>query len=272
MGGLQLRKFEKRPSVGACVALFAAFSLLPLGAIARTDVDAANPALAALSGRERTLFDAANRERRERRLRPLKWDAVLAAAARRHAILMADRDELSHQFPEEPALPARAQAAGVKFSSVAENIAYGPSTSAIHTGWMHSPHHRANLLDAESDSVGIAVVEHDGTLFAVEDFARAVLVVSLHQQIREVGMLLSVRGLRLVNDTGEAEAACRSGQLGESQQAVYLASYTTAELSRLPDPLIREIRTGRYHSAAVAACAPEKSSFTDYQIAVLLYP
>jgi len=38
---------------------------------------------------------------------------------------------------------------------------------------MHSPPHRANLLDKDMDSVGIGVVERNGELFAVEDFSKA---------------------------------------------------------------------------------------------------
>jgi uncharacterized protein YkwD len=38
---------------------------------------------------------------------------------------------------------------------------------------MNSPAHRDNLLDRELDSIGIAVVERGGQLFAVQDFSRA---------------------------------------------------------------------------------------------------
>jgi hypothetical protein len=38
---------------------------------------------------------------------------------------------------------------------------------------MNSPPHRANILDPELDSLGVAVVERNGELFAVQDFALA---------------------------------------------------------------------------------------------------
>jgi uncharacterized protein YkwD len=38
---------------------------------------------------------------------------------------------------------------------------------------MHSSGHRANILDGNMDSVGIAVAERDGEYYAVEDFSKA---------------------------------------------------------------------------------------------------
>ena len=254
-------------------ALCGILAMLVRTSAANADVVPLNAAPAAVSASERILFDAANRQRTARGLRQLKWNTELASAAKRHAEIMAKRKSLSHQFPGEPALPSRAQAAGARFSSVAENVAYGPSASAIQTGWMHSPHHRANLLDAESDSVGIGVIEQNGLLFAVEDFERAVAPLPLREQVREVDALLSERGLTIVDDSRAAEQACRSDKaLSVGRRTVVATRYTTSELTNLPNALIREIRTGRYHSASVAACSPPKSDFTAYQIAVLLYP
>src|SRR6266849_2979827 len=58
------------------------------------------------TGAEQALFDSANRERIAQGLSPLKWDNTLALAARKHALLMAQKNYLSHQFPGEPALDA----------------------------------------------------------------------------------------------------------------------------------------------------------------------
>ena len=240
---------------------------------ARLSAAQINAAPAAVSASERALFDAANRERATRHIQPLQWNASLASAARQHAILMAQRNQLSHQFPEEPAIPERVQAAGARFSSVAENVAYGPSADAVQDGWMHSPPHRANLLDAHSDAIGIAVVEQHGLLFAVEDFARVVPTLSLPEQVREIAALLAADKLMVANDPRRADQACRSEKSWNAgKQTVFVVRYTTSELSSLPDPLIRQINSGRYHTASVAACSPPPSNFTSYQIAILLYP
>jgi len=126
-----------------------------------------------LSAPEQALFDSANRERAARGLAPLKWSAALASAARAHAQKMAQENRLEHQFPGEMDLGTRIRLAGVRFRAAAENVAQGPSAAVIHAQWMKSPPHRANLLDPELDSIGIAVAERKGQLFAVQDFSQA---------------------------------------------------------------------------------------------------
>jgi uncharacterized protein YkwD len=121
---------------------------------------------------ERQIFDAANEARRAQGVARLKWDASLARAARQHAAVMARQDSLSHQFPGEPALSARAASAGVYFISLSENVAQGPDAENVSDQWAKSPDHRQNLLDPDMNVIGIGVVERHGALFAVEDFAK----------------------------------------------------------------------------------------------------
>jgi uncharacterized protein YkwD len=134
---------------------------------------AAKPAALGPSQAERVIFDSANRERTARNLPLLRWNTGLAVAARRHAQAMAQKGALSHQFPGEPAMGMRIRLAGVQFNSAAENVAQGPSAAVLHDEWMNSPAHRDNILDPELDSIGVAVVERNGELFAVQDFALA---------------------------------------------------------------------------------------------------
>ncbi len=122
---------------------------------------------------ERELFAAVNQARRAQRLSPLRWDESLATAARRHAEAMAEHGLAQHGFEGEPSLSARARQAGAHFSWLAENVTQGPSTQFIHTQFMKSSPHRANILDSNMDSAGIGVVEQGGQLFAVEDFSQA---------------------------------------------------------------------------------------------------
>ena len=148
-------------------ALFLLVLVLPSGARAQH-----------LHYEEQLLFDSANKERIAQHLHPLKWDAALADAARRHAALMAERKRLEHRLPDEPALDQRAAQAGARFSKIGENIAIGRQASTIHTGWMHSPGHRANILEAHFTALGVGVVEEDGELYAVQDFSTAVASLS----------------------------------------------------------------------------------------------
>ena len=120
----------------------------------------------------RFLFDAVNKERKAQGRQALKWDAALADAAARHADEMAKRGVISHQFPGEPNFAARATRSGAHFTSIAENVAQAPEAPEIHQLWMHSSAHRANILDQDMNSIGIGVAEHNGTVFAVEDFSK----------------------------------------------------------------------------------------------------
>ncbi len=119
------------------------------------------------------LFQAINREREANGLPALKWDDSLANAARQHAELMAEQKSLSHGFLGELSLPSRATRAGARFSWLSENVAEGPTPENISEQWMQSPNHRANLLDADMDTIGAGAVERNGVIFAVADFSKA---------------------------------------------------------------------------------------------------
>jgi len=119
------------------------------------------------------LFQAINRERAANGLPPLKWDDALANAARQHAELMAEQKSLSHGFLGELSLPSRATRAGARFSWLSENVVAGPNAENISEQWMQSPNHRANMLDADMDTIGAGAVERNGVVFAVADFSKA---------------------------------------------------------------------------------------------------
>jgi uncharacterized protein YkwD len=122
---------------------------------------------------ERELFASINQARQAQGLASLRWDESLATAARRHAAIMAERGTAQHAFDGEPSLSARVKQAGAHFSWLSENVCEGPTPSFIHVQFMKSPPHRANVLDRDMDSIGVGVAEHDGQLFAVEDFSQA---------------------------------------------------------------------------------------------------
>jgi hypothetical protein len=222
---------------------------------------------------EKSLFDSANRERAGRKLPLLKWDEALARAARKHAELMAEQDLLEHRLSGEPDLPTRAREAGASFSHITENIGMAVSADKFHDGWMHSSGHRANILDADSDSVGIAVVEGNEELYAVEDFSRAVVVLSIEEQEKRVVELLTSRGLRLLDLGNDVRKSCELDRdyVGNSKPK-YIAHYETPDLSQLPETMEKEIQSHRHKSVAVGACpSKEASGFTRFRIVVLLY-
>lgn len=230
-------------------------------------------AFAQQQGPAQILFESANRERAAKGLGLLKWDAKLATAAQEHAQRMAAQNTLSHQLPGEPELLARAKRAGAHFSSLAENIAEGPSAESIHQQWMHSPPHRANLLDPQLNSIGIATAEHGDILFAVEDFSLTTQKLSLEDQEGILEGKLAASGLRLLQDRADARRTCAmdNGYAGNRTPS-FVLYYATPDLQTLPDMLNRRIQSGKYHSAAVGACPSDaKIGFSSYRIAVLLF-
>ena len=130
------------------------------------------------AGVEQQLFRLANRARAQAGLAELEWNEWLAQAARKHAEEMARRLQLSHQFPGEPGLRERIAATELRSSSEGENVAIGPGAAEIQNDWMHSPGHRANILDAKYNAMGVAVVRSGDRLYAVTDFAHTVPMLS----------------------------------------------------------------------------------------------
>ena len=223
---------------------------------------------------EQYLLSAANQDRAAHGLRPVRMDESLARAARLHAFAMEQHGTISHQFAGESELAARARDAGSHFSLVTENVAEGQNAAQIHDMWMASPGHRANLLDPNVDSVGIAVVQRKGELYAVEDFARTVAQLSIEQQEATVGDLLTARGLRLEGSKGDARQTCTmsSGYAGK-RQPWFVMRYSSSSLDRLPEQLASKLGTGKYHTAAVGACVTgNHTAFSGYNIAVMLFP
>jgi uncharacterized protein YkwD len=43
-----------------------------------------------------------------------------------------------------------------------ENVGYGPGVSSVYTAFMHSPPHKANILDRRYRSVGVGIVTSGG--------------------------------------------------------------------------------------------------------------
>lgn len=228
---------------------------------------------------ERILLESANRERAERGLAPLHWDAALAVAARRHAELMAKENVLAHQLPGEDALRDRTYAAGARFSFLAENVAYGPTPDMIHWQWMHSPGHRANILSTVTTAVGIAIVAgerkpgaSEDKLFAVEDFSKAVVELSFAEQEKRIGGFLRARSLHVLRDSGDARKACAEKGWSPREQPGMILRFETSDLSQLPEMVVQEIKGSDYRSAEVGACAPASGQqFTRFKLAILLF-
>jgi hypothetical protein len=242
--------------------------------VALTIMLTAIPALAQQSPEQQQVMELANADRAQHGLPPFKWDPALAQAASDHAQLMAQQPALSHQYPGEPDLIARAGAAGAHFRSIAENVALAPSPHALEQEWMNSAPHRANLLNPAMNVIGVGLVKRGGNYYAVEDFADGVAELGPEQIEQKIGQLLQQKGLQPAGQTQDARQTCEMdhGTAGGSAPR-FVMRWEGSDLSRLPDVLEQKIATGQYHKAAVGACdsGNPTQGFTTYKVAVMLY-
>jgi hypothetical protein len=119
------------------------------------------------------LLTLINHARIEAGLQALQLDDRLASAATNHAHIMAQKGQLSHQFPGEQDLTGRL-APQVRLDQAGENVVYDVTVQGAHEAFMGSPMHRTNVLNGAFDSVGIGIVENGGVIYVVEDFAHRV--------------------------------------------------------------------------------------------------
>lgn len=123
---------------------------------------------------ERRAFDAVNAERARYGLPPLAWDSDLLRMARLHSEKMARLNFFDHEGPDGD-LPERARTSGVRWRSLAENIAlnqgYSDPVALAVEQWMHSAGHRDNILRRifTHSAIGIAR-SSDGKIYLTQVF------------------------------------------------------------------------------------------------------
>jgi uncharacterized protein YkwD len=261
-----MRRFHSK--LACSVVLTAALNGCAVAAAGQPTVQAGSPIPEAAE----KLFVLANEARAAAGVGPLKWDPALAEGALKHCQRMAAEGQIAHRYVSEPELEGRAQDAGAHFSLIAENVALGFHVTTIHQGWLDSPGHRANLLNLQVDSVGIAVVFGGGVLYAVADYARSVAVLSREQVEASVAALIRSPRMFIVKDPADARAYCAAGSRPSGRSA-FLIVWENPDIAALPRELTDRVASGDYRSAVVGACAPQESEagFTSYRVAVILY-
>jgi len=221
------------------------------------------------------IFELTNQDRAAQRLQPLKWDPALTVAAVTHADRITEEKTLSHQYAGEADVKTRAAQAGAHFQAIAENIAMGYSAEAIEKQWMNSVQHRQNILDPQMNAIGIAVVEKNRYLYAVEDFANASEALTREQVEQRVSDLLREQKIDPSGPRSVGEEACgmqdgTPASAAEGGQVKAVMRFQTPELSKLPDQVAQQLGSGQFTRAAVGACKSE-GTFTTYRVAVVLY-
>ncbi|GLZ51710.1 CAP domain-containing protein [Actinomycetospora sp. NBRC 106378] len=104
------------------------------------------------------VVELTNAQRARAHCGPLRVDGGLAAASQNYAADMAARNYFSHtgRAPTPASSTGRAQAAGVSFRTLADNIAMGyRDADSVVVGWMNSEGHRRNILTCSFTRTGV---------------------------------------------------------------------------------------------------------------------
>jgi uncharacterized protein YkwD len=90
---------------------------------------------------------------------PLRWSGALQDAAAGHSRDMARRNYFGHRSPEGRTVAERTRAARYSSKFVGENLAGGDRTvGGALQGWVDSPDHCVNLMNARYAEVAVACV------------------------------------------------------------------------------------------------------------------
>jgi uncharacterized protein YkwD len=150
--GTRVAKLDDKVPAGS-------FEKAPAGALA--DRDYSQTALDPERAR-----DLINQYRAEKKLKPLKLNAELTAAAKGHSRDLAKWDRISHYGSDGSNPWDRVKRSGYKAKLAAENVGTGQATfEEVLKGWKESPGHNKNLMLGDAEHMGIALVQDPKTEF-----------------------------------------------------------------------------------------------------------
>lgn len=133
--------------------LTAALTVMGLGISASAD-----------SGMEAEFLSKINASRAAAGLGKLQMSGGLSSYARGHSGKMADAGKIYHSTSAQ-----LRSAAGSGWSKIGENVGRGPSVSGLHTAFMNSSGHKANILGSY-DTAGVGVSVKDNYIYVTVVF------------------------------------------------------------------------------------------------------
>jgi uncharacterized protein YkwD len=235
---------------------------------------------------ERQLLEMANTERANAGLAPLKMDAGLVRAARAHAAEMASRNQLSHQFSGEPALPQRLAASSpLHLERAGENVAMASNPDQAHQALMSSPPHRDNLLSPNFNVAGFGVFVSGHMLYVAQDFGSSLPSYSVRQAQELVSATLEqlraqakMPRLQRVDSGSAQSSACAMAQ-GDSLSAAdpppgaYMLRYTSMTPEALPSGIAKVIAARGLHTYSAGTCYARTQKYPSgaYWVVLVFY-
>jgi uncharacterized protein YkwD len=209
-------------------AVLAAAGVAPAPVAAAPDA----PRVRAVDGAcEGQLLALHNAERASRGLAALKEDPAIDQISRAWAWELARSASLRHN----PSMVSKVGAAVPSWRSMAENVGYASSATAVHSAYMGSSAHRSNILSSAFNRVGVGCVRDSrGRVWTAVNFVAASSISTRRPAPFASAGDASVRlrwwllGQEATTAQVDADAAkLLSGAATTKSHAVYLATSTT---------------------------------------------
>jgi uncharacterized protein YkwD len=240
---------------------------------------------------EENLLEWINKERTGRRLPPLKLSPELRTVAIGHSKDMSSRGRLTHLSSTGKSYLDRLVDSGLHFIEIGENVATSETYIGefIHRGFMESPEHRDNILNANFDTVGIGVAYSKGKKYYItQDFFQSLNVLDADEaEILIKGKINKIREentLAPLSYTKMADTYARSYSLkkatGQPQLNIsnffgetHIHFLITPELA-ITESVARRIASPVYESGGVGAWFGQLDDYPGgtYIITLFLFP
>lgn len=154
------RAAARRGRLSASVAVLAVLGSLLTGLLTAAPAQAATSVTSA----EASFVSSINASRRASHRPQLRRSYTLTVVARRWAQSMARSNRLAHN----PRVTSQVRG----WHYLGENVGVGGSVPSLHSAFMHSAPHRANVVSSRYTYVGVGVAYAHGRMWVVEVFDR----------------------------------------------------------------------------------------------------
>ena len=148
---------------------------------------------------------------------------------------------------------------------------------------MHSPPHRANLLNVNYNVAGFSVVRSGSLLYFTQDFGHSLPSRSDEEEVlvgRSIDRIRSqarLPGLERMDSAEAADAACAMAKADSlktpAPRSRAVVRYTTPQPQKLPAEATRAIGNTSLHAVAVGSCYARSATYPTgvYWVALLFY-
>jgi uncharacterized protein YkwD len=235
---------------------------------------------------QRILLNLINQERAQAGVPKLEWNAHLGESALAHCRAMVEQGYIAHQYSGELDLGDRIRSTGLRFDSWGENVAFASTVADVHEALMNSPPHRANILSAKYNSVGVALLPRGSSLFAVENFANTYQTITESQFT--TALVAAFNGARKSHKTFPVEvrpddrltrAACSetsdvSSVLHNQPGAVTLVMFSASSPGQMPADMLEAAADSKLSRMNLGVCfRPGKEhGFASFRVVAAFYP